>query len=162
MVILMTLFSKYSLYNGFCSLLGRKGDVNIWDIFFSVYSPRTEMTAENLRWLENVFRQTVGENGEIRLQDFKNIVHSKNVSSNIAALLGQKQSKELYVRTCPKKRTSVENCKIFLHSWATTRFSITGLIFVHIFFLSKRQNIVFFHGLSPTHFDQSYGKIAQK
>ena len=38
------------------------------------------MTAENLRWLENVFRRTVGENGEIRLQDFKNIVHSKNVS----------------------------------------------------------------------------------
>ena len=48
---------------------------------FSYFSsPRTEMTAENLRWLENVFRQTVGENGEIRLQDFKNIVHSKNVS----------------------------------------------------------------------------------
>ena len=44
------------------------------------FSPRTEMTAENLRWLENVFRRTVGENGEIRLQDFKNIVHSKNVS----------------------------------------------------------------------------------
>lgn len=45
-----------------------------------LFSPRTEMTAENLRWLENVFRRTVGENGEIRLQDFKNIVHSKNVS----------------------------------------------------------------------------------
>lgn len=43
-------------------------------------SPRTEMTEENLKWLENVFRRTVGENGEIRLQDFKNIVHSKNVS----------------------------------------------------------------------------------
>jgi len=41
-------------------------------------SPRTEMTEENLKWLENVFRRTVGENGEIRLQDFKNIVHSKN------------------------------------------------------------------------------------
>ena len=38
------------------------------------------MTEENLKWLENVFRRTVGENGEIRLQDFKNIVHSKNVS----------------------------------------------------------------------------------
>jgi len=38
------------------------------------------MTEENLKWLENVFRQTVGENGEISLQDFKNIVHSKNVS----------------------------------------------------------------------------------
>ena len=44
------------------------------------FSPRTEMTEENLKWLENVFRQTVGENGEISLQDFKNIVHSKNVS----------------------------------------------------------------------------------
>lgn len=28
-----------------------------------------------------MFRRTVGENGEIRLQDFKNIVHSKNVSN---------------------------------------------------------------------------------
>ena len=36
---------------------------------------------ENLKWLENVFRRTVGENGEIRLKDFKNIVHSKNVSN---------------------------------------------------------------------------------
>ena len=43
------------------------------------------MTAENLRWLENVFRRTVGENGEIRLQDFKNIVHSKNVSVTTAS-----------------------------------------------------------------------------
>ena len=41
------------------------------------------MTEENLKWLENVFRQTVGENGEISLQDFKNIVHSKNVSDYI-------------------------------------------------------------------------------
>ncbi len=39
------------------------------------------MTEENLKWLENVFRRTVGENGEISLQDFKNIVHSKNVST---------------------------------------------------------------------------------
>ena len=51
-------------------------------IFFS-FSPRTEMTEENLKWLENVFRRTVGDNGEIRLQDFKNIVHSKNVSITI-------------------------------------------------------------------------------
>ena len=43
-------------------------------------SPRSELTSENLKWLENVFRRTVGENGEIRLKDFKNIVHSKNVS----------------------------------------------------------------------------------
>ena len=45
------------------------------------------MTAENLRWLENVFRRTVGENGEIRLQDFKNIVHSKNVSNTFTGLI---------------------------------------------------------------------------
>ena len=42
-------------------------------------SPRSELTSENLKWLENVFRRTVGDNGEIRLRDFKNIVHSKNV-----------------------------------------------------------------------------------
>ena len=42
-------------------------------------SPRSELTSENLKWLENVFRRTVGDNGEIRLKDFKNIVHSKNV-----------------------------------------------------------------------------------
>ena len=44
------------------------------------FSPRSELTSENLKWLENVFRRTVGDNGEIRLRDFKNIVHSKNVS----------------------------------------------------------------------------------
>ena len=49
--------------------------------YFYFFSPRTEMTEENLKWLENVFRRTVGDNGEIRLQDFKNIVHSKNVSN---------------------------------------------------------------------------------
>ena len=43
------------------------------------FSPRSELTSENLKWLENVFRRTVGDNGEIRLKDFKNIVHSKNV-----------------------------------------------------------------------------------
>ena len=50
-------------------------------LFF--FRPRSELTEENLKWLENVFRRTVGENGEIRLQDFKNIVHSKNVNSTI-------------------------------------------------------------------------------
>ncbi len=45
-------------------------------------SPRSELTVENLEWLENVFRRSVGDNGEIRLQDFKNIVHSKNVSED--------------------------------------------------------------------------------
>ena len=43
------------------------------------FSPRSEMTEENLKRLEHVFRKTVGSNGEIRLQDFKNIVSSKNV-----------------------------------------------------------------------------------
>ncbi|TRY74386.1 hypothetical protein TCAL_04607 [Tigriopus californicus] len=40
--------------------------------------PRSELTEENLKWLENVFRQSVGESGEIRLIDFKSIVNSKN------------------------------------------------------------------------------------
>ncbi len=52
-----------------------------YTLFYS-FRPRSEMTEENLKWLENVFRRTVGENGEISLQDFKNIVHSKNVSDN--------------------------------------------------------------------------------
>jgi hypothetical protein len=33
-----------------------------------------------LRWLEKVFKRTVGANSEITLSDFKNIVQSKNVS----------------------------------------------------------------------------------
>eukprot|EP00095_Tigriopus_kingsejongensis_P006523 maker-scaffold172_size289735-snap-gene-1.32 protein:Tk06523 transcript:maker-scaffold172_size289735-snap-gene-1.32-mRNA-1 annotation:"nadph oxidase" len=40
--------------------------------------PRSELTEENLKWLENVFRRSVGESGEIRLMDFKTIVNSKN------------------------------------------------------------------------------------
>jgi hypothetical protein len=32
------------------------------------------------RWLEKVFKRTVGDHGEITLSDFKNIVQSKNVS----------------------------------------------------------------------------------
>ncbi len=32
------------------------------------------------RWLEKVFKRTVGANSEITLSDFKNIVQSKNVS----------------------------------------------------------------------------------
>ena len=50
------------------------------------------MTEENLKWLENVFRRTVGDNGEIRLQDFKNIVHSKNVSTTLDAFFRQIKS----------------------------------------------------------------------
>ena len=38
------------------------------------------MAGENLRWLEKVFKGTVGDHGEITLNDFKTIVQSKNVS----------------------------------------------------------------------------------
>ena len=38
------------------------------------------MAGENLRWLEKVFQRTVGDHGEISLNDFKTIVQSKNVS----------------------------------------------------------------------------------
>ena len=39
-----------------------------------------ELAGENLRWLEKVFKGTVGDHGEITLNDFKTIVQSKNVS----------------------------------------------------------------------------------
>ena len=39
------------------------------------------MAGENLRWLEKVFQRTVGDHGEISLNDFKTIVQSKNVST---------------------------------------------------------------------------------
>ena len=39
------------------------------------------MTEENLKWLEDVFQKTVGDNGEIQLKEFKKIVQSKNVST---------------------------------------------------------------------------------
>ena len=38
------------------------------------------MTEENLKWLEDVFQKTVGDNGEVQLKEFQKIVHSKNVS----------------------------------------------------------------------------------
>ena len=41
-----------------------------------------ELAGENLRWLEKVFQRTVGDHGEITLNDFKTIVQSKNVSFN--------------------------------------------------------------------------------
>ena len=61
------------------------------------------MTEENLKWLENVFRRTVGENGEIRLQDFKNIVHSKNVSKVEVFWKGHKIWQVCYVVCFPLK-----------------------------------------------------------
>ena len=44
-----------------------------------------ELAGENLRWLEKVFQRTVGDHGEITLNDFKTIVQSKNVSSAFSA-----------------------------------------------------------------------------
>ena len=48
--------------------------------WFYFFSPQTEMTEENLKWLEDVFQKTVGDNGEVQLKEFQKIVHSKNVS----------------------------------------------------------------------------------
>ena len=44
------------------------------------FRERSELAGENLRWLEKVFKRTVGDHGEITLNDFKTIVQSKNVS----------------------------------------------------------------------------------
>ena len=44
------------------------------------FRERNELAGENLRWLEKVFQRTVGDHGEITLNDFKTIVQSKNVS----------------------------------------------------------------------------------
>ena len=68
------------------------------------------MTEENLKWLENVFRRTVGENGEIRLQDFKNIVHSKNVSHPFTS-----------------RKILVEVCYILRRTYMTRRFNRKSL-----------------------------------
>lgn len=43
--------------------------------------PRTGFDKSSLEWLENLFRQTVGNEKEIRREDFQKIVISKNVSS---------------------------------------------------------------------------------
>ncbi|XP_063222700.1 NADPH oxidase 5 [Bacillus rossius redtenbacheri] len=40
--------------------------------------PRSGIDKSNLEWLEQLFRQTVGDQKEIRLEDFKKIVISKN------------------------------------------------------------------------------------
>ena len=69
------------------------------------------MTAENLRWLENVFRRTVGENGEIRLQDFKNIVHSKNVSNTFTGLMFA----NFFIALIQNERHFSDNNKIIIH-----------------------------------------------
>ncbi|CAG2058652.1 unnamed protein product [Timema podura] len=45
--------------------------------------PRSGIDKSNLEWLEQVFRQTVGNEKEIRRDDFKKIVISKNVGDSI-------------------------------------------------------------------------------
>ncbi|KAG0728254.1 NADPH oxidase 5 [Chionoecetes opilio] len=40
--------------------------------------PRTGFTAENLEWLEEMFRQALGHKQELSFDDFKKIVHSRN------------------------------------------------------------------------------------
>lgn len=43
--------------------------------------PRTGFDKSSIEWLEQLFRQTVGNEKEIRREDFKKIVLSKNVRS---------------------------------------------------------------------------------
>lgn len=42
--------------------------------------PRTGFDRGNLEWLERLFKETVGDQKEIRRDDFNKIVISKNVS----------------------------------------------------------------------------------
>jgi hypothetical protein len=55
-----------------------------------VHRPPCGIDKNNLEWLEQLFRQTVGNGKEIRLDDFKKIVVSKNVS--VQSLLRQIRS----------------------------------------------------------------------
>lgn len=45
----------------------------------SYIRPRAGFDKENLEWLEKIFKQTVGNEGEICREEFKTIVTSKNV-----------------------------------------------------------------------------------
>lgn len=42
--------------------------------------PRTGLDKESLEWLEKMFRETVGDQKEIRREDFNKILQTKNVS----------------------------------------------------------------------------------
>lgn len=46
------------------------------------HRPRAGFDKGSLEWLEQLFRQTVGDEKEIRREDFQKIVISKNVSEN--------------------------------------------------------------------------------
>lgn len=50
-----------------------------WFTFY-VHRPRTGFDKSSLERLEQLFRKTVGNEKEIRREDFKKIVTSKNVS----------------------------------------------------------------------------------
>ena len=51
------------------------------------FSQDGSLTKENIEWLETVFRDNVGQGqAEFTLEQFKKIVPSKNVSTNIPDL----------------------------------------------------------------------------
>jgi hypothetical protein len=56
-----------------------------------VFRPRCGIDEGNLEWLEQLFRQTVGNEKEIRRDDFKKIVMSKNVSPWTSKIVGPVQ-----------------------------------------------------------------------
>jgi len=54
--------------------------VHVHEVNARVCRPPSGIDKSNLEWLEQLFRQTVGNEREIRRDDFKKIVISKNVS----------------------------------------------------------------------------------
>lgn len=50
--------------------------------------PRAGFDKGSLEWLEQLFRQTVGNEKEIRREDFQKIVISKNVNNEVPAFRG--------------------------------------------------------------------------
>ncbi|CAG0897512.1 unnamed protein product [Darwinula stevensoni] len=53
---------------------------HIMDFLAEISAPRrmTALTQENLTWLENLFKQTMGKDQEIHLEEFQKILQSKN------------------------------------------------------------------------------------
>lgn len=47
------------------------------------FRPRTGFDKGSLQWLEQLFRQTVGNEKEIRREEFEKIVVSKNVTNQM-------------------------------------------------------------------------------
>lgn len=47
------------------------------------YRSSSRLTTENIRCLEKLFRENVGDGNEIRKEDFKRIIQTKNVSFRI-------------------------------------------------------------------------------